>query len=159
MLSISRRLMHKTSLIQIIIWARRLHQVRGPGSAEPTYSTLYSACLCLFVHSLLVMLTANVASQWFGKLTLKTAVILSVAPLHHFWPSSWTLTITAMASSPPKNCWSLSCLKDTCLHLQLLSLQRGSFLVLAKSTIQRGTVLLPRELRCYYSSKTTWNLP
>ena len=40
-----------------------------------------------------------------------------------------------------------------CLHLQLLFHQRGSFLVLVKSTIQRGTVLPLIELRCCYSSK------
>ena len=33
---------------------------------------------------------------------------------------------------------SSSCKEDICLHLQILSLQRGSFLVLEKSMIQKG---------------------
>ena len=60
-------------------WAK-LHQIRSPGSTEPTYSTLFAH----FLQSLLTMLIVSDVSPWFAKSILKTAVTLSVAQLLPF---------------------------------------------------------------------------
>ena len=100
--------MHKTSKTQIMLMisGARLHQVRGPGSAEPTFSTLL-----VLVHALLALPASNADSEhcfsMVQKLTLKSTVTLFVPLLYHFWPSRLMLTITVMPSNPPMNCWSL----------------------------------------------------